>query len=177
MKAALIAAFLCVTPLACAAQTPDLQKTRAAAEKGDAKAQYAMGSAYYLGSGVARNLKAARHLYKLSAEQGLAEAQMAYGIFLLNGFDDVAGDRALGIKWIHKAADQGLPEAQADVASGYYRGVGVAADGVEACKWETLATKADPKYAPTLKVMRDGLSPDHAAECDARAKAWRPAKN
>lgn len=176
MKAAVVAFMLAVMPLGAGAQTADLQKTRAAADKGDARAQYAMGTAYYQGAGVTRDLKAARKWYQLSAEQGLAEGQMAYGLFLLNGFDDIAGDRALGVKWLRKAADHGLPQAQATVASAYYRGIGIAADGIEACKWQTLAAKADNQYAPTLKVMRDGLKPEHVAECDVRATAWTPAK-
>ncbi len=177
MKAALIALALCLVPLCGFAQTPDLQKTRVAAEKGDARSEYAMGSAYYSGSGVKRDLKTAMQWYGLSAEHGLAEGQMAYGIFQLNGFDDFAGDRALGVKWLRKAADQGLLEAQVAVANAYYRGIGVSADGIEACKWETLAARTNAKYAPTLKVMRDGLSPDHATECDTRVSAWKSAKN
>ena len=48
---------------------------RAKADQGVAQAQFDLGAAYYTGEGVAQNKVEAVKLFKLDADQGLAQAQ------------------------------------------------------------------------------------------------------
>ena len=56
-------------------------KYLAAAEKGDAQAQYNLGWCYVNGDGVAKDLKQAVYWYRKAADQGHAEAKEALELF------------------------------------------------------------------------------------------------
>ncbi|MDR1086492.1 MAG: hypothetical protein LBP22_16950 [Deltaproteobacteria bacterium] len=50
-------------------------------------------------------------IFRLSAEQGQAEARYHLGICIFNG-DGAAPDKAEGVRWIRQAAEQGHPQAK-----------------------------------------------------------------
>lgn len=79
---------------------------RPLAEKGDADAQFNLGQAYRLGRGVPVNLAAAKTWFERAANQGHLDAETTLGLLLFQN-----GDRAQGLKWLKKAADQGEPRA------------------------------------------------------------------
>jgi TPR repeat protein len=64
------------------------------------------------GRGVAKDLGLAAHFYKLSADQGNANAQLRYGFCLENGIG-VAQNLGLATDFYKLAADQGNEIAQA----------------------------------------------------------------
>ena len=75
-------------------ETPD----RAAAEQGDAGAQYNLGVMYDNGAGVPEDDAAAVRWYRLAAEQGLARAQNNLGVMYDNGAG-VPEDDAEAVRW------------------------------------------------------------------------------
>jgi TPR repeat protein len=59
---------------------------------------------YFNGRGVPQDYKEAIRLYRLSAEQGYAEAQYNLGVMYADG-QGVAEDYAEAIKWLKLAAE------------------------------------------------------------------------
>jgi len=118
--AALLACCLAVT--ACAPWAPPpgagrdaaalLPETRAAAQQGDAAAQYNLGRMYANGWNVARDDAQAAAWLRKAAEQGFALAQNGLGLMYAQG-RGVGKDDAQAVFWYRQAAAQGLAEAQA----------------------------------------------------------------
>ena len=59
------------------AETPEVQELRAAAERGDAEAQYTLGVAYLKGEGVAQHYGEAVNWFRLASQQGFKKAKTA----------------------------------------------------------------------------------------------------
>jgi hypothetical protein len=85
---------------------------QAAADAGDAEAQYYVGSIHEKGLGTAPDPARAAEWYRRAAEQGYAAAQVAYGYLCERGLG-VAQDTAAALNWYRRAA--GLPESVAVV--------------------------------------------------------------
>ena len=107
-----------------------------------AKAIYEQGVRYEKSNG----LFAAIELYRRAAEMGYADAQYAYGMAYLEHLHEIIAPRAAakaeGVKWLRKAAEQGHPEAQIELAKCYLRGEGVKSDANEAFKWGKKAAES-----------------------------------
>ncbi len=84
---------------------------RAAAEQGDAQAQYNLGEMYANGQGVPQDHAEAVQWYRAAGEQGLAEAQYKMGVAYETG-QGIAQNDAEAIAWYRIAAEQGFAEAQ-----------------------------------------------------------------
>lgn len=127
---------------ALAEQTPEQKfaSTLKAAERGDAEAQYNLGSMYWNGEGVTKDLATAVEWYRKSAEQGSREAQLNLGwIYAYDyGFPTNTAEAA---KWFRKAADQGDTEAQFHLGRMYENGAGVTQDLVQAANWYRKAAE------------------------------------
>jgi TPR repeat protein len=80
----------------------------------------------------------------LAAEKGDASSQFNLGVLHDNGLDDngypIENDRKGAIKWLLKAAQQGLPRAQSRLAQISASGPETAEDIIKACTWFILAT-------------------------------------
>jgi uncharacterized protein len=113
---------------------------RKAAERGDAQAQYYLGEAYYIGSGVPKNLAEAIKWYRKAAEQGHAQAQFALGHSYRTG-DGVPQNLSEAAKWWRKSAEQGFADAQFNVGLMYLIGDGVPKKIDEAAIWFRLAAE------------------------------------
>ncbi len=137
----------------------------------DATALYRQGLAAYNGQGMPKDGRMAALLFRQSADLGYAPAQLAYGLMALSGQGGLSNNRAEAVAWVRKAAVQGLPEAQHSMGAAYFRGIGVKPDVVEACAWETRASRGDAQYQATLKVMTDNMTPAQRDACHARAVA------
>jgi anti-anti-sigma factor len=111
---------------------------RAAAEGGDAAAQYALGKCYELGKDTEQDFAQAIAWYRKASEQGHAEAQnalanaYAYGVQVSQDYDEA-------VKWYCKAADQGHVDAQYAMGMNYTYGLGVDRDDEQAKRWYQLA--------------------------------------
>lgn len=86
-----------------------------AAQLGDGRAQYYLATFCHQGIGIQVDRQAAAAWFRLSAENGYADAQLAYGMILLSG-DGVAQDKSQAIEWLSKAAQQNNDKAKEIVA-------------------------------------------------------------
>src|SRR4029453_4247327 len=77
-----------------------LPEIRAGADKGDAKAQYELGRAFFSGAlGVAKDEAEAVKWFRKAAEQNVADAQFSLGVCYANG-RGVTKDDAESVKWL-----------------------------------------------------------------------------
>jgi len=79
-------------------------------------------------------------LFKKTAEQGNAEAQINLGIMYVEGLG-VEQDDSKAVKWFRKSAEQGNAEAQGLLGTLYENGLGVPQDYTEALKWYRKAAE------------------------------------
>jgi predicted Zn-dependent protease len=88
---------------------------RAAAEQGDADAQFSLGMMYLEGEGVPQDRAEALRWLRESAERGHASAQYSLGLMYERGVS-VPQDSVEAINWYTKAAAQDYPGAQESIA-------------------------------------------------------------
>lgn len=72
---------------------------------------------------------------RAAAEQGVAIAQRAMGIFYYEGSNGVAKDEKQAVYWFRKAAEQGQADAQCCLGVCYFQGIGVEKDEKQAVYW------------------------------------------
>lgn len=125
---------------------------RAAANRGDAEAQFNLGFCYYSGYGVSQDFKQAVYWYTKSANQGYAMAQGFLGALYHDGIG-VAQDYKQAVYWFTKAANQGLELAQSSLGGCYENGNGVPQDYKQAVYWYTKA--ANQGNAKAQRSMGD----------------------
>ncbi len=143
-----------------------MMKCRKAAERGDANAQYRLGSCYSNGDGVETNEVEAVRWYRMAAEQGHAGAQGCLGMCYANG-DGVETNKAEAVKWYRKAAEQGEGHAQFWLGMFYYFGDGVNQNKEEATKWFDAIQEQDPlmQYAWGCNFLKvKGIAPELTKE-------------
>ncbi len=154
-----------------------LAEIRAGADKGDAKAQYELGRAFFSGAlGVAKDEAEAVKWFRKAAEQNVADAQYNLGVCYANG-QGVTEDDAEAVKWFRKAAEQNLADAQYNLGVCYDSGEGVAKDEVEAYKWWLLAAgqgNDDAKY--NMTIVENKMSREQIAEGQRLARDFKPRK-
>lgn len=117
-----------------------LAELKPAAKDGDARAAFYLGSIYYRGLGVDRDLSRAFHWVKRAAMAGHAKAQVAVGYSYSNGLG-VERNESLAIKWYRKAAEQGDAVARRNLGLMYEEGAGVEQDYAKALKWYRRAAE------------------------------------
>jgi hypothetical protein len=134
--------------------TPTFRQLLDEANGGSMQAQYALGGAYYNGSGVARNPEEGAKWLQKAAEQGHIAAQCDLGVMYQKGIG-VEQDYQATMKWFRMAAEQGDALAQHNLGSLYAKGfkmkdmwffnrtgfafMQATQDFVEAYKWFSLA--------------------------------------
>ena len=154
-----------------------LAEIRAGADKGDAKAQYELGRAFFSGTlGVAKDEAEAVKWFRKAAEQNVADAQFSLGVCYANG-QGVTEDDAESVKWFRKAAEQNFADAQYNLGVCYDGGEGVAKDEVEAYKWWLLAAgqgNDDAKY--NMTIVENKMSREQIAEGRRLARDFKPRK-
>ncbi len=113
----------------------NLASVEAAANDGDARAQFEIGNRSYLGQkGANKDYSKALIWYQKAAAVGSAGAQVNLGLMYAQG-QGVAQDYAQALTWYRKAADQGLASAQSNIGALYFKGQGVAQDYAQARVW------------------------------------------
>src|SRR6266404_3293110 len=148
-----------------------LAEIRAGADKGDAKAQYELGRAFFSGTlGVAKDEAEAVKWFRKAAEQNIADAQFSLGVCYANG-QGVAKNKAEAVKWYRKAAEQNVADAQYNLGVCYANGQGVTEDDAESVKWFRKAAEqnlADAQY--NLGICYD--SGEGVAKDEVEAYKW-----
>ena len=109
-----------------------------AAEKGQAVAQYRLGTLYERGQGVAADPAKAVRWYGLAANQGNRKAMHNLAVAFAGG---ATGKKNMteAARWFAKAAALGLTDSQFNLAVLYERGDGVPQSLAEAYKWYAIA--------------------------------------
>jgi TPR repeat protein len=94
----IIIALALVVGLAPLAWADDATAIRSLAEQGDAKAQFALGTMYHYGQGVAQDHAEAMRWWREAAEQGVIDAQFALGNLYADD-SAIARDDVLAYMW------------------------------------------------------------------------------
>ena len=157
-----------------------LKLYRPLAQRGNAKAQEALGGMYKRGEGVPQdNAEAlvwfemansertgliafnrsdfakALRIFKPLADRGQVLAEYVLGLMYANG-QGVPPDFGKAMALHRKAADQGEAKAQFSVGVMYFKGLGTKVDHAEAFKWYTrAANQGDPAAQYNLGAMYD----------------------
>jgi anti-anti-sigma regulatory factor len=114
---------------------------QAAAEAGDASAQFALGKCYEEGRGVEQDFHQAHVWYERAGELGHAAAQHMLGTCYAYGMD-IGQDYAKAISWFQKAAEQGHPNSQYMLGVSYSHGLAGMQDHALAVQWYQRAAEA-----------------------------------
>ncbi len=117
---------------------------REAADSGDPKALFEIGSRYAEGRGVKSDMAAAAKWYERSAELGFAPAQYRIGNFLEKG-TGVERSIVKAKTWYQLAAEQGNASAMHNLAVLYAMGADGVADNDSAARWFTHAAELGVK--------------------------------
>jgi TPR repeat protein len=102
-----------------------------------AKDTYELGVRLYRGNGVTKDIGEAARLLRLAADQGLADAQVYFGM--------MSEDHGEKTRYYRLAAEQGHAGGQDLLGTRYYEGDGVLQDYGEAVQWFRLS--AEQGYA------------------------------
>lgn len=111
---------------------------RKLAQEGDADAQFALGTLYQTGRGVAQSDRQATEWFRRAAEQGSVPAQYNLGNAYKHG-RGVEIDDAQAAHWWSRAAEAGLAPAQFNLGTAYLYGRGVARSVEKGLHWYRAA--------------------------------------
>jgi localization factor PodJL len=128
-----------------------------AAEKGQAVAQYRLGTLYERGQGVAADGAKAVHWYGLAAAQGNRKAMHNLAVAHASGSGSKK-NMPEAARWFAKAASFGLSDSQFNLAVLYERGDGVPQSLVDAYKWYSIAAATgDAESKARMGVLQTQL--------------------
>ncbi len=118
------------------------------AEEGNKDAQAILGYIYDNGAknGVPRNYQEAHKWYRLAAENGVAQSQIALGRMYWEG-RDIPQDYRAAMRMFELAAAQGASGGQTGLGTMYLNGYGVEKDYHAAMKWFQLAADQGDGFA------------------------------
>lgn len=141
-----------------------------AAEKGQAVAQYRLGTLYDRGQGMAVDPVKAAHWYELSANQGNRKAMHNLAVIYAD-----RKDMADAAHWFARAASLGLSDSQFNLAVLYEHGDGVPQSLVEAFKWYSIAAAAgDIESKARVTALQTQLNDADKAAAQKEIAAFRP---
>lgn len=141
-----------------------------AAQKGQAVAQYRLGTLYERGQGVTADPAQAAHWYEMAANQGNRKAMHNLAVAYASGTGGKK-NMAEAARWFAKAAGLGLSDSQFNLAVLYERGDGVPQSLLDAYKWYSIAAAAgDQESKQRIAVLQTQLSDsDRAAAAKSAA--------
>jgi uncharacterized protein len=118
----------------------DLNALKSGAERGDIKAQQALGHAYASGLGTSPNFKEAAKWLGQAAEKGDPAAQFGLAELYEAG-QGVTQSYTNAVVWYQRAAEQGHSGAQYSLAVLYAFGRGVRVNDADAARWYLKAAE------------------------------------
>lgn len=144
----------------------------ALASAGDAAAQYAVGRAYLLGSGIEKNDIEGDEWIEKSALQNYVEAQYFLGLQMESRFhNELEPSLEKAVHWFTKAAEAGNADAQYSLALIFISNKSVAQNVDDAIKW--FKKSADNKNAEAALYLYDLYSKGtDVTKDDAEALRW-----
>jgi localization factor PodJL len=146
-----------------------------AADKGQAFAQYRLGTLYERGQGVAADPAKAMHWYELAANQGNRKAMHNLAVAYASS-PTARRNMTEAARWFAKAAALGLGDSQFNLAVLYERGEGVSQSLADAYKWYGIAAlSGDAEAKSRMGVIENQLSDADKAAANKSAAAFRAA--
>lgn len=137
-----------------------------AAKQEDRLAEWLLGRLYYTGNGIPRDLSAAETWLQQAANQ-----DDPFGEYLLGMAKLERNDYAKAADLFHKAAIQGLPQAQQQLGELYKQGQGVNADKFEAYVWLLLSFAAgNQSVRNELQELEAALGSNKVEEAKTKAR-------
>jgi localization factor PodJL len=147
-----------------------------AAEKGQAVAQYRLGTLYERGQGVAADPAKAAHWYEMAANQGNRKAMHNLAVSYASGANGGKKNMPEAARWFAKAAALGLSDSQFNLAVLYERGDGVPQSLLDAFKWYSIAAAAgDSESKQRMSVLQTQLSDSDKAAANKSAATFHAA--
>jgi localization factor PodJL len=147
-----------------------------AAEKGQAVAQYRLGTLYERGQGVPADPAKAAHWYEMAANQGNRKAMHNLAVSHASGANGGKKNMAEAARWFAKAAALGLSDSQFNLAVLYERGDGVPQSLLDAYKWYSIAaTAGDSESKQRMSVLQTQLSDSDKAAANKSAATFHAA--
>ena len=139
----------------------DVKELKAAAEKGNPKAEAQLGEMLLRGDpayGVVQDRPRAVELLEKAARQGEASAAFRVGMLLDDG-DGLAQDRPRALAYFRAAAAGGATEAFHNIGAAYASARGVKRDYAEGLAWLMVARKrgAESNAEPALRAQIEKL--------------------
>ncbi|MFZ6743829.1 tetratricopeptide repeat protein [Undibacterium sp. JH2W] len=107
--------------------TSALASFKAAADKGNADAQFNLGLMFLNGEGVQQDYRQALNWFEQAASKGNVRAQVNIGRMYAKG-KGMLSNHGIAASWFKKAADQGYADAQYSLGILYVTGTGVGRD-------------------------------------------------
>jgi localization factor PodJL len=147
----------------------------AAANQGQAVAQYRLGTLYERGQGVPADSAKAAHWYQASANQGNRKAMHNLAVAYASGS---IGKKNMpeAARWFAKAAALGLSDSQFNLAVLYERGDGVPQSLLDAFKWYSIAAASgDTESKARVTVLQSQLSDADRATAQKSAATFHAA--
>lgn len=136
--------------------TDPIEALRAAAEGGNASAQFELGARHAGGEGVPQDWAAALAWFRRAAEAGIGAAQHNLAVLHERG-RGTAPDPVEAVRWYEKAAMQGYGPSQFNLAAAHARGVGIPRDMRKAVAWFERAAEQVPQANYALgEIFEDG---------------------
>jgi localization factor PodJL len=146
-----------------------------AAEKGQAVAQYRLGTLYERGQGVPADAAKAAHWYEMAANQGNRKAMHNLAVSYAGGASGKK-NMAEAARWFAKAAALGLSDSQFNLAVLYERGDGVPQSLLDAYKWYSIAAAAgDSESKARIGVLQSQLGDADKAAANKSAATFHAA--
>ena len=146
-----------------------------AADKGQAVAQYRLGTLYERGQGVPADAAKAARYYELAANQGNRKAMHNLAVSFASGTAR-GKNMAEAARWFAKAAALGLSDSQFNLAVLYERGDGVPQSLLDAFKWYSIAAASgDTESKSRLAVLQTQLSDSDKAAANKSAGTFHAA--
>ncbi len=146
----------------------------AAAETGDAIAQFNLAVMWDNGKGTLENDAEALQWYRKAAVQDHAVAHFFVGVVYAEG-RGVPQDDAEALIWFRNAAELGLASTQFKLGYMYSSGQGVTENLTEAYFWFSLAVSNGESGAEGARsVIEKRMTRDQIAEAQRRSAAWKP---
>ncbi len=146
-----------------------------AAEKGQAVAQYRLGTLYERGQGIPADAAKAAHWYEMAANQGNRKAMHNLAVSYAGGATGKK-NMAEAARWFAKAAALGLSDSQFNLAVLYERGDGVPQSLLDAFKWYSIAAAAgDTESKARIGVLQTQLSDTDKAAANKSAATFHAA--
>jgi len=150
---------------------------RAAADKGQAAAQYRLAKLYEIGEGVEANAETARQLTERAARNGNRIAMHDLALYFAEGRGGVPKDMKLAAQWFEKAAERGVVDSQFNLGVLFESGQGLPQNLEDAYIWYSIAAGQGDQFAKKhIDNLATQLTEETKRRADSRIAGFVPTK-